>query len=84
MNFVLFADDTTLFYEHAPMEDLEEVHVVNSEFKKLAEWLKTNRLFWNVFQSCSMPFNSLKSKIVRYCFQSFATSRYVYIELMTF
>jgi len=33
LNFVLFADDTTVFYEHDSMEEVEEV--VNKELKNL-------------------------------------------------
>src|SRR6218665_2206232 len=60
-NVVLFADDTTVLYEHGSMEELQKV--VNSELKKLSKWFKTNRLSLNVAYSCYILFHTSKKKL---------------------
>src|SRR6218665_1262924 len=61
LNFVLFADDTAVLYEHGSMEELQKV--VNRELKKLSEWFKTNRLSLNVAKSCYIPFHTSKKNL---------------------
>ena len=45
LEFVLFADDTTILYSH---EDLaSKIDVVNNELKEVTNWFKANRLSVN-------------------------------------
>ena len=49
LGLFLFADDTTLLYSHKSLQTLEKV--VNSELKKVCEWLTVNRLSLNIQKS---------------------------------
>ena len=46
LDLFLFADDTTLLYSHKSIQTPEKV--VNSELKKVCEWLTVNRLSLNI------------------------------------
>lgn len=46
LKFVLFADDTNLFYSNGCMNDL--ISTVNLELAKLSEWFRCNKLYLNV------------------------------------
>ena len=48
--FVLFADDTNLFYSHKNISDL--IDQVNRELNKLSNWFSANRLSINLKQQC--------------------------------
>ena len=45
LDFILFADDTTILYSHENIES--KIHVVNVELKEVSNWFKTNRLSVN-------------------------------------
>ena len=46
LKFILFADDTNLFYSSECINDLQ--HVLNHEMAAFAEWFKANKLSLNV------------------------------------
>ena len=46
LNFILFADDTNIFYSHKNIKTL--YNTVNEEFKKIEEWFRSNKLSLNV------------------------------------
>jgi hypothetical protein len=46
LHFILFADDTNLFFSSNTYKDL--MLTVNMELKKLSEWFRANRLSLNV------------------------------------
>ena len=46
LHFILFADDTNLFYSSSNYNDLMDV--VNNELDKLSEWFRTNKLSLNI------------------------------------
>jgi len=46
LKFILFADDTNLFYSSKSISDLQ--HVLNHEMAALSEWFKANRLSLNI------------------------------------
>jgi len=49
LHFILFADDTNLFYSH---KDLAELFlIVNWELSKLSEWFRANKLSLNAIKS---------------------------------
>ena len=43
LDFILFADDTKLFYSHKDPNQL--TNVLNTELKKLFNWTRANNLF---------------------------------------
>jgi len=45
LNFILFADDTNIFYSHKSIKTLFET--VNNELKKVEDWFKSNKLSLN-------------------------------------
>jgi len=46
LNFILFADNTNIFYSHKNITTL--YNTVNKEFEKIKEWLKCNKLSLNI------------------------------------
>ena len=46
LDFILFADDTTIIYSHKNIES--QISVVNAELKEVSNWFKTNKLSVNV------------------------------------
>ena len=42
LSFILFADDTNIFYSHTNIKTLEEI--VNKELNKVSSWLQANKL----------------------------------------
>lgn len=62
LKFILFADDTNIFFSSHDINQLQEI--VNSELKKLVEWFKINKLSLNATKSNVMLFrNKHKKKI---------------------
>ena len=49
LNFILFADDTNLFYSNKELRKL--VLIVNWELSKLSDWFKANKLSLNAIKS---------------------------------
>ena len=58
LNFVLFADDTNLFYSHKDI--VSNVSTLNLELENLGTWLKCNRLSLNVEKTCFIVFGNKK------------------------
>jgi hypothetical protein len=56
--FILFADDTTLFYSHKNKHDALEI--LNSELSKISQWLAANKLSLNVSKSKLLVFSNQK------------------------
>ena len=52
--YILFADDTTLFYSSKNLQELSDV--VNNELSKMIEWLNANRLSLNIDEANFMIF----------------------------
>ena len=46
LNFVLFADDTTILYSHKDLAN--KIGMINNELQKVTDWFKANRLSINV------------------------------------
>ena len=49
LDFILFADDTNIFYSHKDQNYLMEI--VNTELKKLSSWFQANKLSINIKKS---------------------------------
>ena len=45
LDFILFADDTTILYSHENIES--QISVVNAELKEVSNWFKANKLSVN-------------------------------------
>ena len=61
MRFVHFADDTTVF---APDSDINNVHgTVNRELVGVDNWVKANRLSFNVSKTSYMIISNQKNEI---------------------
>jgi hypothetical protein len=58
--FILFADDTSLFYSHKNKQ--EAMQILNIELSKISQWLAANKLSLNVGKSKLLIFTNQKSK----------------------
>ena len=58
LTFVLFADDTSIFYSHKCLNTL--VNILNSELAKISTWFKCNKLSLNIDKTCFIHFNTSK------------------------
>ena len=58
--FILFADDTSLFYSHKNKHEAAEI--LNSELSNISQWLAANKLSLNVGKSKLLIFSNQKSK----------------------
>ena len=57
LNFIMYADDTTIYFD---LEDLEKDHLehqINEELKVVNIWLKLNKLTLNTTKTKSMVFH---------------------------
>ena len=61
LHYILFADDTNLFYSSCDYVDL--MKTVNSELAKLSEWFRANRLSLNVAKTNYILFGNRKKCI---------------------
>ena len=50
--FILFADDTNMFYSNSDIADL--VQLTNVELEKLRVWFAVNRLFLNISKTINV------------------------------
>lgn len=62
LTYILFADDTNIFYSHPNLNIL--VATLNQELKKLSLWLKSNKLSLNINKTNFMYFKHINSKYV--------------------
>ena len=60
LTYVLFADDTSVFYSHKCLNTL--VNILNSELAKISKWFKCNKLSLNIDKTCFINFNTSKSQ----------------------
>jgi hypothetical protein len=60
LKFILFADDTNLFYSAKNLIELEST--INSELASLADWFGANKLSLNIDKTSYMLFGSKKSE----------------------
>ena len=54
LDFILFADDTNIFFSHSNLESLSLI--VNSELNRLTDWFRANKLSVNIKKSNFMIF----------------------------
>jgi hypothetical protein len=64
LNFILFADDTNIFYSCSNPDDL--YRVVNAELAKLSNWFKANKLSLNLKKTHYIIFGS-HNTLLNYC-----------------
>ena len=58
IHFILFADDTTLFYCDNSWNDVSVV--LNKEMIKISDWLKANKLSLNILKTNLIAFTRSK------------------------
>jgi len=56
LSFILFADDTNVFYSHRSYHTL--IQIVNAELKSIAEWFAANKLSLNLEKTAFILFRS--------------------------
>ncbi len=62
LSFILFADDTNVFFSHNNLK--EAVSVMNTELQNVSLWFKCNKLSINEKETCLLLFQiSVKMKI---------------------
>ena len=61
LNFLLFADDTNIFYKHKDADSLTQI--LNVELKKVNEWIRANKLQLNYDKTHIMVFNAGKANM---------------------
>lgn len=59
LSFILFADDTNIFYSHKNFDTL--VTTLNSEISKVAQWFSCNKLSLNISKTNFIKFRPYKS-----------------------
>ena len=59
-NFIMFADDTNLFFSHKDCHCLEKV--INDELSKISNWFKLNKLSLNIKKTNYIVFTSGRFK----------------------
>ena len=60
LDFILFADDTNIFYSHKDQNYLMEI--VNTELKKLSSWFQANKLSINIKKSNFILFKTKQNR----------------------
>ena len=60
LDFILFADDTNIFYSHKDQNCLTEI--VNTELKKLPSWFQANKLSINIKKSNFILFKTKQNR----------------------
>ena len=60
VSIILFADNTNIFYSHTCLKKLNEI--MQTEIKKISDWLNTNILSLNTTKTKFMLFRSSKRK----------------------
>ena len=60
LNFILFADDTNIFFSHNDPNQVMEI--VNNELKKLSGWFYANKLSINIKKSNFILFKTKQNK----------------------
>ena len=56
LQFVLFADDTTLLFSHPNIES--QIHIINNELEEICNWFKANKLSVNASKTNYMLFGT--------------------------
>ena len=64
MQFYLFADDTSIYFDSDNLFNLQKI--VNKELKKVRKWLEANRLALNIDETNYVIFHSPTNKVVSF------------------
>ena len=60
LNFVIFADDTSVFYSHSNFNHL--INLLNRELSRISQWFKCNKLSLNISKTNFMHFSKINSR----------------------
>ena len=61
LSFILFADDSNIFFSHP--DPFELLSIINSELEYVSDWLKVNKLTLNVNKTKFMLFSNSISNL---------------------
>ena len=64
LNFIIYADDTTIYFDLEDFEKDNFEHQINDELKRVNIWLKLNKLTLNTTKTKSMVFYRKQKQIV--------------------
>ena len=59
LNYIMFADDTNIFYSHKSIDTLN--NILNIELTKVSEWFKSNKLSLNISKTNFIHFRNHNS-----------------------
>ena len=62
LSFILFADDTNIFYSHENKKTLNDI-LVNTELVKVSSWLQANKLSLNIKETWIIIFKVKNKKL---------------------
>ena len=65
LNFLMYADDTTIYFNWKEFEYLNRESNINSELEKENTWLKLNKLSLNAQKTKLMVFTENKNKLMK-------------------
>ena len=64
-DFIVYADDTTLFSTLShPNPNIDEIDVINSELLNVHNWLKLNKLSLNINKTKAMVFHTTQRQVI--------------------
>ena len=63
LNFIMYADDTTIYFDLEDFEKDSLEHQINEELKRVNIWLKLNKLTLNATKTKSMVFHRKQKQI---------------------
>ena len=61
LHFIMFADDTSVFFSHNNLDTL--INLLNSELSKISKWFKSNKLSLNANKTNFIHFKKTNSQI---------------------
>ena len=64
LSFILFADDTNIFYSHENLQSL--IQVLNQEIPKVSTWFKCNKLSLNIDKTNFVYFRLSNTEIIEF------------------
>ena len=64
-DFIMYADDTTLFFTQPDLKDMQEN--INVELHNISKWFKANKLILNLTKTCFISFHNKLSNATKTC-----------------
>ena len=80
LHFIIFADDTNIFY--LDKDPVRLVNTINNELNKLTQWFKVNKLSLNVKKSNYMLFSNRKVELIPVKLNSIELERVTFTKFL--